>query len=284
LRVGIHLPQYGRAASPSFVLDCAVQAEALGFADVWVSDHIAVPDGAPYPPPFIYDPLTTLTWAASATSSVGLGTSVLVLPYRHPVALAKQLATLDLFSGGRLILGAATGWLEGEFDALDVEFGSRGVRTDDTIRALRDCWEQRVVSHQSNTFSFSGLRLDPRPARPIPILIGGTSASALRRATELGDGWHGIGLDPADLQPITTRLRSQRGDDFTISMRVSWDGISDDPEDLAKRAAEYSAIGVDHLMVAPSQSDPDSWSTSVQRLAAALVSDAISEPIGEEHR
>jgi probable F420-dependent oxidoreductase len=278
MRIGIHLPQYGRAASPSFVLESAAQAEDLGFDDVWVSDHIAVPDQAPYPPPFIYDPLMTLTWAAGATSTIGLGTSVLVLPYRHPVALAKQLGTLDLFSGGRLIVGAAAGWLREEFDALDVPYETRGQRTDDTIVALRDCWSSKVAEHTSATFRFAGIRVEPRPERPIPILVGGTSDRALTRAIDLGDGWHGIGLEPIDLPPIVSRLRDARGDSFVVSMRVTWDGIDGDRDDMAKRAAEYSAAGVDHLVVAPSQSVPARWDASVRRLADTLIVQTAARP------
>src|SRR3954447_22727677 len=151
MRFGIHLPQYGRAAGPEAITRAALQAEALGFADVWVSDHLAVPTGAPYPPPFLYEPVVALTWAAAATSTVGLGTSVLVLPYRHPLHLAKELASLDLLASGRLVLGAAAGWLEAEFDALGVPFSERGRRTDDTIDVLRACWEQRPVDIETET-------------------------------------------------------------------------------------------------------------------------------------
>jgi alkanesulfonate monooxygenase SsuD/methylene tetrahydromethanopterin reductase-like flavin-dependent oxidoreductase (luciferase family) len=113
MRVGIHLPQIGRKAGPESIRRAAVQAEELGFDDVWTSEHIILPDGAMYPPsPIFYDPVLALTWAAAYTKRVGLGTSVLVLPMRHPLPLAKELATLQNLSQGRLILGAGVGWLE----------------------------------------------------------------------------------------------------------------------------------------------------------------------------
>src|ERR1041384_3805850 len=102
VRFGVHLPQYGRAAGGDAIARAARQAEELGFADVWVSDHLAVPTDAPYPPAFLFEPVVSLTWAAAATSSIQLATSVLVLPYRHPLHLAKELASLDALAGGRV--------------------------------------------------------------------------------------------------------------------------------------------------------------------------------------
>src|SRR3954453_8876685 len=165
MEVGVPLPQYGRAAGPDAITRAATQAEELGFADVWVSDHLAVPTGAPYPPAFLYEPVVTLTWAAAATTRVGLGTSVLVLPYRHPLHLAKELASLDRLSGGRLIVGAAAGWLEGEFDALDVPFRERGGRTDEAIDVLRACWGPDPVTYQGRFFALDALKVAPKPDR-----------------------------------------------------------------------------------------------------------------------
>src|SRR5580700_11576752 len=149
MRLGIHLPQIGRKAGPEGIKRAAVQAEELGFDDVWTSEHIITPAGAMYPPsPNFYDPVLTLTWAAACTSRVGLGTSVLVLPMRHPLPLAKELATLQNLSGGRLILGAGVGWLEAEFDALGIPFRERGRRMDEGIAMMRAVWTQDPVSFQ----------------------------------------------------------------------------------------------------------------------------------------
>src|SRR5690554_3582877 len=126
MRFGVHLPQYGRASGPDSIRRAARQAEELGLADVWVSDHTVVPADQGYPPPYLYDPLVCLTWAAAATTTVGLGTSVLVLPQHNPVALANTLASLDSLSGGRVTVGGAVGWSQGEFAALGQSFGDRG--------------------------------------------------------------------------------------------------------------------------------------------------------------
>ena len=143
MQIGIHLPHIGRKAGPEAIRRAAEQAEQLGLDDVWASEHIIVPKGAPYPPsPAFYDPLMTLTWAAAYTSKVRLGTSVLVLPMRHPLPLAKELSTLQCLSGGRLIVGAGVGWLEAEYAALGVPFRERGKRMDEGIAMMRAVWKR----------------------------------------------------------------------------------------------------------------------------------------------
>lgn len=272
MRIGVHLPQYGRAASGEAITRAAKQAEDLGFADIWVSDHLAVPTGAAYPPAFLYEPVVALTWAAAATTRIGLGTSVLVLPYRHPLHLAKELASLDLFSGGRLVIGAAAGWLEGEFAALGVPFGERGARADETIDAMRACWEQSPVEHDGRFFTLRDLRVRPQPDRRIPIWIGGTSAAALDRAATRGDGWHG-NIDRDDkLSEHVRVLRERRPEEsFTISTRTQWDGLSGDLEDYPRRLEALEAAGVQHLVLGPVQGDLDNWLRSVEALAGALM-------------
>src|SRR5260221_10500908 len=157
MRLGIHLPHIGRKAGPEAIRRAAIQAEKLGLADVWVSEHIIVPKAGSYPPsPVFWDPVLTLTWAAAWTRRVGLGTSVLVLPMRHPLPLAKELATLQNLSEGRLILGAGVGWMAAEFAALSVPFRERGRRMDEGIAMMRAVWTQDPVSF---------------PARHIPAVV-----------------------------------------------------------------------------------------------------------------
>ncbi|HZN13204.1 MAG TPA: TIGR03619 family F420-dependent LLM class oxidoreductase [Acidimicrobiales bacterium] len=267
MRFGIHLPQYGRAAGADAITRVARHAEDLGFADVWVSDHLAVPSDAPYPPGFLFEPLITLTWAAAATTRVGLGTSVLVLPYRHPLHLAKELASLDRLSGGRLIVGAAAGWLEKEFDALNVPFQERGARTDESIEAMRACWGEQPVNYAGRTVRLEDLKVQPTPDRRIPIWVGGASAPALRRAVALGDGWHGTFMEPEETSPLLAALRADRPEeDFTLSMRVGWDGLAGDADEQRRHLDAFAAAGLQHLMASPAQGDVDGWLRSLDVL------------------
>lgn len=263
MRFGIHLPQSGPAASAEAIASVAKQAEALGFGDVWVSDHLALPKGAPYPPSsYILEPLIALTWAAAATERVGLGTSVLVLPIRPPVLLAKMLGSLDLMSGGRLILGGAGGWLEEEFAALGVPFRERGARTDETLDLLRRCWSEDPIDADGpiTGVRMKAMRLKPQPERSIPIWVGGHSERALRRAVELGDGWHGAFQTPEKTAELTKRLRRDRPDkSFTLSMRPGWDALRDGSEPIERELDRFMAAGIQHIVADPVQGDLDSW-------------------------
>jgi probable F420-dependent oxidoreductase len=272
MQVGVHLPHIGRKAGPEAIRRAAIQAEELGFSDVWSSEHIIIPQGAPYPPSAIfYDPVLTLTWAAAFTKRVGLGTSVLVLPMRHPLPLAKELATLQNLSDGRLILGAGVGWLEAEFAALGVPFRERGRRMDEGIAMMRAVWSQDPVSFPARHIPavIEEMRMLPQPMKPIPIWIGGSSEPALARATRLADGWHGSRLSPDAAAPIVRRLREQRPEpQFTISLRYGWDGKDDGA--LRSRIEEYRAVEVEHILVEPAERALEDWLRAVERVARAI--------------
>jgi probable F420-dependent oxidoreductase len=273
MRVGIHLPQIGRKAGPEAIRRAAIQAEELGFADVWTSEHIIIPRGAPYPPSALfYDPVLTLTWAAAFTKRIGLGTSVLVLPMRHPLPLAKELATLQNLSEGRLILGAGVGWMAAEFAALGVPFGERGRRMDEGIAMMLAVWGEDPVSFQSRHIPavIEDMRMLPQPVKPIPMWIGGSSEAALTRALRL-NGWHGSRFSPDEAAPIVRRLREKRpGLGFTISLRTAWDGGDDGA--LGARLAGYGDVGVDHVLVEPAERALDDWLRAVERVARAAAS------------
>jgi probable F420-dependent oxidoreductase len=272
MRVGIHLPHIGRKAGPEAIRRAAIQAEELGFTDAWASEHIIIPKGAPYPPSAIfYDPVLTLTWAAAFTKRIGLGTSVLVLPMRHPLPLAKELATLQNLSEGRLILGAGVGWMEAEFAALGVPFRERGRRMDEGIAMMRAVWGQDPVTFPARHIPafIEDMRMLPQPVKPIPIWIGGSSQAALARTVRLADGWHGSRLMPEEALPIVRRLREQRLEpEFAISARYGWDGKDDGA--LGARLAAYGAAGIEHVLVEPAERELENWLQAVERVARAV--------------
>lgn len=191
MQLGVNVPNFGPGTSPDVLRDWARTVEGLGFDLLMVSDHVAVtPDVAEqYPAPF-YEPFTALAWLAGVTSRIRLGTTVLVLPYRHPLLVARMAANVNELSGGRFVLGVGVGWARQEYEALGVRFGDRGRLTDEGLRAVRAAWRDEA---------------DYRAGR-IPIWVGGHSDAALRRAVRLGDAWHGLRLTPAAFREALGRL------------------------------------------------------------------------------
>src|SRR3977135_1244122 len=212
MQLGIHLPHIGRKAGPDTIRRAAMQAEQLGLADVWVSEHIIVPKDGGYPPsPNFWDPVLTLTWAAACTGRVCLGTSVLVLRMRRPLPSASDVPTVRTLSNGRLILGAGVGWLEAEFDALGVPFKERGRRMDEGIAMMKAVWSQDPVSFPARYIPavIDNTRTQPQPVKPIPIWIGGSSDAAINRALRL-DGWHGSRVRLEAASEMVKRFRAVR--------------------------------------------------------------------------
>lgn len=243
MRYGILINNRGPAATTATLVATAQRAEELGYATVWVNDHVVVPAqfASPYPygPPGSFDsetrknffePLMTLAYIAGATRSVRMGTSVLVAPQREPVLTGKMLATLDALSGGRLVVGVGAGWLREEFEALGVGrlFDERGAALDECIQIWKALWTEETSSFQGRLYTVPPVRAFPKPVqRPHPpILVGGNGRPALRRAARLGDGWHAIDLAPDELRRAIADLRAltlaagRRPEDVAVSLRV----------------------------------------------------------------
>ncbi len=272
MQVGIHLPQFGRAAGAGSIRRAARAAEDLGFADVWVSDHVAVPAAQDYPSPYLYDPLLSLAWAAAATERVGLGTSVLVLPQHNALAMANSLASLDALSDGRLTVGVGVGWSEAEFVALGQSFHDRGRRTDEMIDALRACWGPDPVTFDGDHVHLDEMKVLPKPAHHIPIWIGGSSEVSYLRAASRGDGFHAIGLDPASATTVVERLRRDHPDpSFTISLRTGWDPQGMDADLIRRERDGFEVAGIQHIVSAPWRNDIDSWLRSMEMLAELVI-------------
>jgi probable F420-dependent oxidoreductase len=204
VRFGVCVPQSGRFLDPAIQRQLASEIEGLGYSSIWVSDHVIVPTGESYIPETMHEPLALLAWLAAETTSVTLGISVLVIPYRDPVFTAKHLASVDVLSGGRVVLGAGVGWLREEFDALSASYDERGAQTDEYLRVIRNLWETETSSFDGRWMHYENMRMFPKGDRSrtttIPIVVGGNSAPSIRRAGELGDGWHPINLTPDALR------------------------------------------------------------------------------------
>jgi probable F420-dependent oxidoreductase len=265
---GVHLPQYGRVASGESVVRAARHAEDLGFADLWVSDHIVHPAEQTYPSPFLLDPFATLNWAAAVTTRIRIGTSILVVPQHNPVWLASHLASLDYMSGGRLIVGAGIGWSRREFDALGQTFSNRGRRMDEVLDLLRAAWNDDPVTFTGEYYTVADIRVLPKPADHIPIWVGGAVEASFRRAVERGDGFQFVGRKPPEVVDVVQRLRQDRPEpSFTISARTGWDPQGMDPALIRDECAAFEAAGIQHMVAAPWRKDLDSWLHSMDLLA-----------------
>jgi probable F420-dependent oxidoreductase len=266
--IGSHLPQYGRVAGPDAITRAARHAEDLGFSDLWVSDHVVHPAAQSYPSPYLFDPLLTLTWAAAVTSTIGLGTSVLVVPQHNPLWLANALASLDALSAGRVTIAVGVGWSEAEFDALGQSFHDRGRRLDESLALLRTCWRDDPASFHGEYYRFDDIRVLPKPAHEIPIWIGGSSERAYRRGVERGDGFQLIGVTPEEAQAPVERLRAERPEPgFRISLRTGWDPLGMEHDLIRREYDGYRAAGIQHVISAPWRTDLDDWLSSMELLA-----------------
>src|SRR5512134_2286366 len=202
MKLGIAVRTMGPQSSRETLLACARAAEAAGLDEIHVPDHIAIPpDDAEGSGGRYLDPLTALAWLAAKTTRIGLGTGVLILPYRPALPTAKAIASVQELSGGRLRLGVGIGWMEAEFRALGVARERRGRDSDETLAFLRRCFEADVVRANEQDFLFL-----PRPPRP-PIYVGGAGEHALRRVIRFGDGWMPMTGEPAKLAEGRARLR-----------------------------------------------------------------------------
>ena len=223
MRVGLHALGIGTGARPEIIRAVAMAAEATGFATLWSGEHVVLVDrpGSRYPysadgqiavpaDADWLDPLLGLSFIAAVTTTIGLATGVLLLPEHNPVLSAKQAATLDVLSGGRLTLGVGIGWSAEEFAALGIPFAGRGRRTAEYVAAMRTLWADDVASFSGEFTRFESVRVNPKPVRGrrIPVVLGGNSDAALGRVAAFGDGWYGFNLPAA---AVTERVAALAG-------------------------------------------------------------------------
>ena len=227
MKFGIVIPLH-RDVNALVNLELAIKAEILGFDSVWISDHVVLP--TKYQGRFseiLYDPFVLLASIAAKTKKISLGTSVLILPYRNPIVVAKMISTIDVLSDGRVIFGVGPGWMEEEFDLLGIPFNERGKRTDEYINIFKEVWEKDEPQFEGEFYSFSKMKFYPKPIQKPhpPIWIGGISKKAIGRAVELGNGWHPVWLSPDQMEKkiyYLTKVAEENGrnlDNFVLSIR-----------------------------------------------------------------
>ncbi len=283
MKFGIFGINTGPCAEPETAARVARLAEDAGFESVWTGEHVVLPDPqvppSPAPPEMpMLDPAVALAFAAAQTERIRLATGIVILPQRNPLVLAKEMASVDVLSGGRLTLGVAAGYLHQEFAALGAPFGDRGARTDEYIDVLRALWTQEKPAFQGKFIAFSGIDAHPRPVqKPCPpIVIGGHSAAAQRRAVARGNGWYGFALGVDATEKALARLREAR-------QRVERPGrlgdleisVTPPPRVSLDDARRYADLGVDRLVLLVTGRDAESTCARIEKAAEDLLTSRL---------
>ncbi len=247
MKFGVCLPtfRYGAEPTTEHIFSIVRAAEQAGYDSVWAGDHVLVPADQTRMR-FFADPLVTLSVVAGMSHTLELGTSVVIAPLRNPFVLAKEAATLDFLSGGRLILGLGAGWLEPEFDYLNADFKERGRLFDETLQILRAVWGAVPASFTGDYYQVEEAVLEPQPARPggPPIWIGGGSCAALRRTARFGNAWHADDTPADDIAVIREQLSellAETGRTAEVTTRVTTKirGLNDSEEERKERGEGY---------------------------------------------
>jgi probable F420-dependent oxidoreductase len=259
VKIGLFAINYGTCADPEAAVRVARHAEAAGFESVWTGEHLVLPD--PPPPGFsmpptlpLLDTIVGLTLVAAHTRTIKVGSGIIELPLRNPVVLAKELASVDVASNGRLIAGVAAGYVPAEFAAAGVPLADRGARMDEFIPALRALWSMDRPEYHGRHVSFAGVDAHPRPRqRPgPPIVIGGEAPAALRRAVLMADGWYGFYLDLEETRQLTAALR-KLGSEHERPAGLGRLEITVTPAGPVSKSDcdRYAELGVDRLVLLP---------------------------------
>lgn len=256
--LGLFATNMGDCATADGAARIGALAEEFGYDSLWMGEHVVAPSPRVVPSPMepdypVLDPLVALAFMAGVTRRVRLATGIVILPQRNPVVLAKQLATLDVLSRGRLVFGMGVGYLEPEMSAVGVPMEGRGARADEYLQAMRALWEEDAPAFSGRYVEFEGVDAHPRPLQcPLPVVVGGHSAAAHRRAVVYGEGWYGFMLDRAaaaqQIQSLTNEAQAAGRDVTDLTITVS-PAERLDPDTVR----DYGKLGVDRLVLVPRQ-------------------------------
>jgi probable F420-dependent oxidoreductase len=279
VKLGLFGINFGPCADPALALCVARAAEAAGFESVWTGEHVVLPDPQTPPSPAppgtpMLDPAVALAFLAAGTQRLRLGTGIIILPQRNPLVLAKELASLDVVSGGRLLFGLGAGYLKAEFDALGVSFEQKGARTSEAIEVIRTLWTQQQPAFRGRFWSFDGIQAWPHPVQKPhpPILVGGHSPGAFRRAVALGDGWYGFALDLERTRACVEGLAKARGEvDRPTSLPPLEIGVTPSTPLDRDSVRRYEDLGISRLIAPPPAFDADGLRRGLEAFANALI-------------
>ena len=288
MHIGINIANHRDLLSKRYIHDTARMAEDLGFDSVWIPDHAIVPRAveARYGPVY-YDAIAVLGYLAGITNRVRLGTTVLVIPYRHPIVLAKELASIDQLSEGRLILGAGVGWAEVEFQALGLSFAERGRCTDEALRVMQTLWTQDAPQYSGPYCTFVDIVFQPKPVQhPVPIWVGGQSRAALRRTAQFATGWHPIDQSPTQLKTAMATLAtlsqqvgrqtSELCPRFTVRVRETASDparqfMAGSTAQITEDLLQIQALGAAHVVLSTQTNDVVRFRWEIETLAAHVI-------------
>jgi probable F420-dependent oxidoreductase len=264
VKLGLFNINMGRQCDPDRLTVAAQAAEAAGFESLWAGEHVVLPDPQVPPSPMApqdpaIDPFIGLTYAAAVTERIRLATGIVIMPQRNPVVLAKQIASLDVLSGGRFTLGIGVGYLEPEFRAIGANYPDRGAVTDEFVAAMQALWYQDRPEYHGAHVDFAGVDAHPRPVqRPIPVVVGGHTAAAYRRAVARGDGWYGFGMPPEAAAASIEGLR-RAADEVDRPAALGDLELTITPRGrlTVETAAAFAELGVDRLVIIPNPKDDD---------------------------
>jgi probable F420-dependent oxidoreductase len=276
VKLGLFGINMGASTTPESVASTARMAEAAGFESLWAGEHVALPDTQVPPSPMAphdpaLDPLLALAWAASCTSQLRVATGIIILPQRNPVVLAKEVASLDVLSAGRLTLGVGVGYLEPEFRAIGADFDHRGAVTDEFLDAMEHLWYDEHPEFHGEYADFAGIDAYPRPVqRPLPIVIGGHTKRAYRRAVARGQGWYGFALTPEAAAASIAGLEEAASETRRPAVLGPLELTVTPRGRLTKaRAAAFAELGVHRLVPFPPPT-PEGIAATIESASAAV--------------
>jgi probable F420-dependent oxidoreductase len=285
MKFGLMFVNSGPFANPALFEVLVRTADEVGFESIWTVEHVVVPVGYASQYPYskdgrmpgnneripIPDPIVPLAYAAAITKRVKLGTGILILPQRHPVYVAKELATLDVLSQGRALLGIGIGWLEEEFKVLGVPFRERAARTEESVRALRSLWAPETSSFDGRFYRWGAVESYPKPVQKggVPVIVGGHVEGAARRAARVGNGFFPAIGDLTLLASLFAALRDECGKVGRRPEEIELtSGLAAQTPDMVRR---YEDLGVSRLIVPPPGFDPDGLRRGLESFANALI-------------